>query len=85
MTRRTKQVGVALALIAMVGFAAFPTIWKYLTFKAASAALLEKTKALVAENPHLQPAWDIAMQDGVLSWSEAKVIIESAGGNVDPE
>jgi hypothetical protein len=69
----------------MVGFLAFPTLWKYFTFKAASAALLERTKAAVAENPQLQPAWDIAMQDDVLTWAEAKVIIESAGGKVDPE
>lgn len=32
-----------------------------------------------------KPAWDSAMQDGVLAWSEAKVILLQAGEMVEPE
>lgn len=84
MDLRKKQIGVALCLIAMVGFAAWP-FWKSLKVKAASAPLRERTKTLVDKNPQLKPAWTIALQDDVLSVPEAVVIVEAAGEKVDPE
>jgi hypothetical protein len=76
--------GAILGLVAMVFFVSWP-VWKWLKFKPVSPALYARTKAAVEKNPRLQPAWDIAMQDGVLTWSEAKVILESAGEKVEPE
>jgi hypothetical protein len=76
--------GAALGLMAMVFFAAWPA-WKWLKFKPVSASVYERTKAAVEKNPRLQPAWDIAMQDGVLTWPEAKVILESAGEKAEPD
>jgi hypothetical protein len=85
MNRRTKQVGVVLGLVAVLCFAAWPMYRWLIVQKAVSAALYERTKALVDRNPQLRPAWDEAMQDGVLTWPEAKAIIERAGETVDPE
>ena len=84
MNRRIMFVGVVLGIMAMVFFASWP-VWKALKFKAVSTAMYERTKAAVEKNPRLQPAWDIALQDGVLTWPEAKVILESAGEKVEPE
>ena len=47
--------------------------------------MYERTKAVVDKNPNLKPAWDIATQDGVLTWEEAKVILEAAGEKAEPE
>jgi hypothetical protein len=82
--RRTKLIGVILCLVALVAFSAWP-VWKWLSVKAVSAALFEKTKALVEKNPQLRPAWDKAMEDGVLTWPETKAIWERAGQKVEPE
>jgi hypothetical protein len=76
--------GVILALVAMISFSAWP-LWKYLTVRAANAALQARTEALVAKHPELKPAWNIAMMDGQLTWAEAKEILESKGEKVDPE
>ena len=50
-----------------------------------NAATYARTKAAVEKNPRLQPAWDIALQDDVLTWPEAKVILESAGEKAEPD
>jgi hypothetical protein len=71
------MVGVALGLVAMVFFASWP-IWKWIMFKPVSAAVYERTKAAVDKHPELKPAWDIALQDDVLTWPEAKVILDAA-------
>ena len=84
MNRRILYVGVVLGVMAMVFFASWP-VWKALKFKSVSTAMYERTKAAVDANPRLKPAWDIAMEDGVLTWSEAKVILESAGEKIEPE
>jgi hypothetical protein len=76
--------GAILCLVAMVFFVSRP-VWKWIMFKPVNASMYESTKAAVDKNPRLQPAWDIAMQDGVLTWEEAKVILESAGEKVEPE
>jgi hypothetical protein len=82
--RRIMTLGAILGLMAMVFFVSWPA-WKWLKFRPVSASLYERTKAAVEKNPRLKPAWDIAMEDGVLTWSEAKVILESAGEKVEPE
>jgi hypothetical protein len=76
--------GAVLGLMAMVFFASWPA-WKVIMFKPVNAATYARTKAAVDKNPRLQPAWDIAMQDGVLTWAEAKVILESAGEKAEPD
>jgi hypothetical protein len=70
--------------MAMAFFAGWP-FWKWLDAKAVSAALRTRTETLVNKNPQLQPAWAIALQDEVLTWPEAKVIVEAAGEKVDAE
>jgi hypothetical protein len=67
----------------MASFVAWP-LWEWLTVKAVSASLQQRTKALVERDPKLQPAWTIALQDGVLTLPEAKVIVEAAGEKVEP-
>jgi hypothetical protein len=70
--------------MAMAAFAAWP-IWQWLSVKAVSRSLHERTEALVKKNPQLEPAWAIAMQDDVLTMPEAKVIVEAAGEKVSPD
>jgi hypothetical protein len=50
-----------------------------------NAATYARTKVAAEKNPRLQPAWDIALQDDVLTWPEAKVIFGSAGEKADPD
>jgi hypothetical protein len=73
-----------LCLVAVISFSAWP-LWKWLSVKHASAALEARTRAVVEKHPELRPAWNIAMQDGVLTYDEAKEIVEAAGEKVDPE
>jgi hypothetical protein len=84
MNQRTKQVGLTLALMAMAFFAGWP-FWQWLNAKAVSATLRSRTESLVEKNPQLQPAWKIALQDDVLTWPEAKVLVEAAGEKVESE
>ena len=84
MTRRFMLLGVVLGLMAMVLFVSWPA-WKWIMFRPVSASLFARTKAAVDKNPRLQPAWDIALQDDVLTWPEAKVILESAGKKAEPD
>jgi hypothetical protein len=82
--RRIIACGAILALMGMVFFVSWP-IWKSIKFRPCSAALYQRTKAAVDKDPRLKPAWDIALQDDVLTYSEAKIILESAGEKVEPE
>ena len=84
MTRRNKQIAAVVCLVAIVGFTAWP-LYKWLSPPTASPALYERTKSLVEKNPRLKPAWDKALEDGVLTRDEAKEIIEQAGETVRPE
>jgi hypothetical protein len=77
-TYRTKQVGVILTLLAMASFVAWP-FWKAWYFNIASAALQDRAKQLVQNNPSLQTAWDVALADGMLTEPEARLIVEGAG------
>jgi hypothetical protein len=83
-SRRKKLIGVILTLLAIAILAAWP-FWKWLSVKPVSAGLYERTKTLVEQNPRLQPAWDKAMQDGVLTWPEAQAIWEQAGEKIEPD
>jgi hypothetical protein len=82
--KQMMKFGAILCLVAIVSFSAWPA-WKWLTIKKANPALVARTKAIVEKHPELKPAWNIAMEDGVLTWSEAKEIIEGAGEKMDPE
>lgn len=82
MNSRVKVVGAVLALMAMSFFAGWP-VWKWVNLRAASAAVRAQTQALVDKNPQLKPAWDIALQDEVLTLPEAKIIVEAAGEKID--
>jgi hypothetical protein len=84
MNHRFMTLGAILGLVAMVFFVSWPA-WKWIKFRPVSASMYERTKMAVEKNPRLQPAWDIAMQDGVLTREEAKIILESAGEKVEPE
>jgi hypothetical protein len=80
-----KQVWAVLALLAMVSLVAAWPIYKKLSLKPVSAAVMERTKKAVEKNPQLQPDWDKAVEDGVLTWPEAKSILEKAGEKAEPE
>jgi hypothetical protein len=67
--------GAVLGLMAMVFFASWP-VWKAIKFKSVNTATYARTKAEVEKTPRLQPAWGIALQDDLLTWPEAKVILE---------
>jgi hypothetical protein len=71
-------------LVAIGIIVAWP-VWKWLKPQPVSTALFERVKAVVKKNPRLQPAWDKAMEDGVLTWPEAKEILEKAGEKAEPE
>jgi hypothetical protein len=83
-TRRSKLTWTVLALLAMVGFIAAWPMYKMLTVRAVNAALMERTKKAVETHPELQPDWDRAMEDGVLTLPEASAILEKAGEKVEP-
>jgi hypothetical protein len=90
-SRRTKVFGGIVCLVAVISLASWPA-WKLLAAKQASAALYQRTKAVVDKSPHLRPAWDKALEerwpwkkDGVLTRAEAKEILESAGETVGPD
>jgi hypothetical protein len=80
-----KQIWASLALLAMVAFILAWPMYKKHTLRAARASLVERTKRVVEKNPYLQPDWDKAMADGVLTWSEANAILQKAGEKAEPE
>jgi hypothetical protein len=74
-----------LALLAMVSLIVAWPIYKKRTLQAARASLIERTRQVVEKNPQLRPDWDKAMEDGVLTWSEANAILQKAGEKAEPE
>jgi hypothetical protein len=85
MSRRTLLiVGTVLTFLALLPFLARP-LYKTLTLKKASPALIERTSKAVERHPELKPDLDKAMEDGVLSHDEAKEILEKAGETVGPD
>ena len=73
--------GTVLTLLALLPFLGWP-LYKKLTLKRASPALIERTRKAVEKHPELKPDYDKAMEDGVLSYEEAKEILEKAGETV---
>jgi hypothetical protein len=63
--------------MALLPFVGWP-VYKYLTLKKASPALIERTRKAVEKLPELKPGYDKAMEDGVLSYDKAKEILEKA-------
>jgi hypothetical protein len=82
--RHTKLVATILVVVIIAGLAGW-RLWNRLSAKPVSESLFQKTKALVEKNPRLQPDWEKAMEDGVLTWTEAKAIVDKAGEKVEPE
>jgi hypothetical protein len=81
-----KQVWLILALVAMVCFVMAAPLYKKLSIRPASPALVERTKKAVEKNPQLQADWDRALkEDGVLTWPKANAILEKVGEKADPE
>jgi hypothetical protein len=69
--------------LALLPFLGWP-VYKKLTLKKASAALIERTRKAVEKHPELKPDYDKAMEDGVLSYDGAKEILEKGGETVGP-
>jgi hypothetical protein len=79
-------IGSVLVLLALLPFLGWPLLKRYyFAPKPVSATLFDRTKAAVEKDPKLKPDWDKAMEDGVLTWPEAKEILEKAGEKVEPE
>ena len=70
--------------LALLPFLGWP-LFKKLTLKKASPALIEQTRKVVEKHPELKPDYDKAMEDGVLSYDKAKEILEKAGETVGPD
>ena len=85
MSRRTFLIfGTVLTFLALLAFVGWP-LYKKLTLKKASPALIERTRKGVEKHPELKPDYDKAMEDGVLSYDKAKEILEKAGETVGPD
>ena len=85
MSRRTFLIfGTVLTFLALLAFVGWP-LYKKLTLKKASPALIERTRKEVEKHPELKPDYDKAMEDDVLSYDEAKEILEKAGETVGPD
>jgi hypothetical protein len=76
--------GTVLMFLALVPLVGWP-VFKMIALKKASPALIERTKTVVEKHPELKPDYDKAMEDGVLSYDEAKGILEKAGEKVGPD
>ena len=74
----------SMCLVGIVSFSLWP-LWKWFSIKPVDPITLERTRTIVTVHPELKPAWNIAMQDGVLTWDEAKEIVEGAGEKMDAE
>ena len=86
MSRRTFLIfGAVLTFLALLAFLGGPPLYKKLTLKKASPALIERTRKAVEKHPELKPDYDKGMEDGVLSYDEAKEILEKAGEAVGPD
>jgi hypothetical protein len=87
MSGRAKKTWAVIALLAMACAIVGWPIYKKLSLKAASAAMMERTKEAVEKKPHLKPDLEKAMKehDGVLTQEDAKAILEKAGEKVEPD
>lgn len=77
--------GTVLMFLALVPFLVWP-LYKKMTLRKASAAMIERTKKAVVKHPELKPDYDRAVEeDGDLSSDKAKEILEKAGETVKPD
>jgi hypothetical protein len=84
--RRLILIAAIVIFLALIPFLGWPILKQFSSRpKPVSASLFARTKAAVEKNPKLQPDWDRAMEDGVLTWAEAKDILEKAGEKAPPE
>jgi hypothetical protein len=84
-SRRTFLIfGTVLTFLGLLPFLGWP-LYKRLTLRKASPALIERTRKAVEKHPELKPEYDKALEDGVLSYDEAKEILEKAGETVGPD
>jgi hypothetical protein len=60
-------------------------MYKRYSLKPVSDSVKERTIRAVEKNPQLKADYDKAMEDGVLTWPEAKAILEKAGEKAEPE
>jgi len=81
-SRRTKQIWIIFALTAIVSFSAWP-LYQYLYGRAVGRVTYERTRALVERKAELQADWTRALEDEVLTWDEAKAILEKGGEQAD--
>jgi hypothetical protein len=72
-------------LVAIACFIAGWPIYNKLSLRPVGTRVMERTRKAVEQNPQLQPDWDRAMADGVLTWPEARAILEKAGQKAEPE
>jgi hypothetical protein len=85
MRRRTFLIiGTVLTLLALLPFVGWP-LYKKLTVRKASPALIERTRQAMEKHPELKADYDRAMEDGVLSHDEAKELLEKTGETVGPD
>ena len=85
MSRRTLLIfGTVLTFLALLPIVGWP-LYRQLTLKKASPALVERTTRAVEKHPELKPEFDKAMEDGVLSHDDARRILEKAGETVGPD
>jgi len=82
--RKLLIVGTVVTFVALIPFVGWP-IYKYLTLRKASVAMIERTTKAVEKHPELKPDYDKAMEDGVLTYDEAKEILQKAGETVGPD
>jgi hypothetical protein len=79
-------IGAIIVFLALIPFLGWPLFKMFaVNPKPVSTALFARTKAVVEKKPKLQPLWDKAMEDSVLTWTEAKDILERAGETAEPE
>ena len=76
--------GTVLVFLALIPFLGWP-LYKQFTVRKASTALIERTRQAMEKHPELKPDYDKAMEDGVLSYDEAKEILEKTGETVGPD
>jgi len=82
--RKLVIIGTVLMFLALLPFVGWP-VYRYITLRKASTAMIERTTKAVEKHPELKPEYDRAMEDGVLSYDEAKAILEKAGETVGPD
>lgn len=83
MNRRTKQIGAALALLAMAIFAS-GSFWFWVRYRVVSDAVRARLETIVEKHPEVKPAWDSALADQRLTQAEAEEIARLAGEKLEP-